>query len=72
MTGEVNNMTTDEVKEYLDAHGVDEYNLLDVRQDWEYEEFHLPGAMLIPLPELPDRLGEIAVEKRPGCCGYLG
>jgi rubrerythrin len=36
---------------------------LDVRQDWEYEEFHLPGAMLIPLPELPDRLGDIAVDK---------
>ena len=59
MKGAVKNMTTDEVKAYLDAHGVDEYNLLDVRQDWEYEEFHLPGARLIPLPELPDRLGEI-------------
>ncbi|MBW1829130.1 MAG: sulfurtransferase [Deltaproteobacteria bacterium] len=63
MNGEAKNMTADEVKDYLDAHGVDEYNLLDVRQDWEYEEFHLPGAMLIPLPELPDRLGEIAVDK---------
>lgn len=63
MKGKVKNMTTDEVKDYLDAHGVDEYNLLDVRQDWEYEEFHLPGAMLIPLPELPDHLGEIAVDK---------
>ena len=59
MSGEVTNMTTDEVKKYLDAHGVDEYNLLDVRQDWEYEEFHLPGAKLIPLPELSDHLGEI-------------
>ncbi|NQT54836.1 MAG: hypothetical protein HQ551_01250 [Desulfobacteraceae bacterium] len=63
MNGEVENMTTDEVKDYLDAHGVDEYNLLDVRQAWEYEEFHLPGAKLIPLPELPDRLDEIAVNK---------
>ena len=59
MNGEAKNMTTDEVKDYLDAHGVDEYNLLDVRQDWEYEEFHLPGARLIPLPDLSDRLGEI-------------
>jgi len=59
MNGEVKNMTPDEVKVYLDAHGVDEYNLLDVRQEWEYEEFHLPGARLIPLPELSDRLGEI-------------
>jgi rhodanese-related sulfurtransferase/rubrerythrin len=59
MNGKVKNMTTDEVKNYLDTHAVDEYNLLDVRQDWEYEEFHLPGARLIPLPELADRLGEI-------------
>jgi rhodanese-related sulfurtransferase/rubrerythrin len=59
MSGEIKNMTTDEVKSYLDTHAVGEYNLLDVRQDWEYGEFHLPGARLIPLPELSDRLGEI-------------
>ncbi len=63
MGSEVKNMTTDDVKKYLDTHGVDEYNLLDVRQDWEYEEFHIPGASLIPLPELSDRMGEIAADK---------
>jgi rhodanese-related sulfurtransferase/rubrerythrin len=59
MNDKIMNMTTDQVKDYLDTHAVEEYNLLDVRQDWEYEEFHLPGARLIPLPELADRLGEI-------------
>lgn len=34
--------------------------VLDVRQEWEYEKFHLPGASWIPLPELPDRLEEVA------------
>ena len=63
MSDEVKNMTTDDVKRYLDTHSVEDYNLLDVRQDWEYEELHLPGANLIPLPELPDRLGEIASDK---------
>ncbi|MBW1825106.1 MAG: hypothetical protein JRI87_11195 [Deltaproteobacteria bacterium] len=63
MNSKVKEMKTREAKKYLDAHGVDEYNLLDVRQDWEYEELHLPGATLIPLPELPDRLDEVAPDK---------
>jgi adenylyltransferase/sulfurtransferase len=33
--------------------------LVDVRQPWEYELCHIPGSRLIPLDELPDRLGEI-------------
>jgi rhodanese-related sulfurtransferase len=33
--------------------------LLDVRNPDEYEQGHVPGAVLIPLPELPDRLAEV-------------
>ncbi len=33
--------------------------LLDVRQPAEYEEFHVPGAVLVPLGELPERLDQI-------------
>lgn len=33
--------------------------LIDVRMPDEYEEAHVPGAVLIPLPELADRLGEV-------------
>lgn len=33
--------------------------LLDVRQPDEYESGHVPGARLIPLPEVPDRLAEV-------------
>ena len=40
-----------------------EVTLLDVRQDWEYEEFHLPGAKLLPLDQLADRLAEIPRDK---------
>ncbi|MDW7710681.1 MAG: rhodanese-like domain-containing protein [Deferrisomatales bacterium] len=40
------------------------YTLLDVRQPQDYEGAgHIPGALLIPLPELPDRLGKLAPEK---------
>jgi rhodanese-related sulfurtransferase len=33
--------------------------LLDVRQPWEFALGALPGSVLIPLHELPARLGEI-------------
>jgi len=33
--------------------------LLDVRQDFEYAEGHMPGAKHIPLPELSERVGEL-------------
>ena len=36
-----------------------EINILDVRQPTEYEKGHIPGAKLIPLPELGDRLQEL-------------
>lgn len=51
--------TTEEVREFLKNKNPDEYNLLDVRQPKEYESGHLPGAQLIPLNELPDRLEEL-------------
>jgi rhodanese-related sulfurtransferase len=33
--------------------------LLDVRQPWEHEAAALPGSTLIPLQELPGRVGEV-------------
>ena len=63
MSHHVRNMSTDEVRVYLDAHKPSEYTLLDVRQDWEYEEFHLPGAKLIPVAELADRMDEVDRDK---------
>lgn len=33
--------------------------LVDVRQPWEWEELRIPGAVLVPLDDLPDRLDEI-------------
>lgn len=33
--------------------------LVDVRQSWEHEIAFLPGSVLIPLPLLPRRVGEI-------------
>lgn len=33
--------------------------VLDVRERWEYERCHLPDSLLIPMNEVPARLGEI-------------
>jgi rhodanese-related sulfurtransferase len=52
-------MTADEVRAFLRDHRPGEYNLVDVREPKEYERAHLPGARLISLADLPDRLGEL-------------
>jgi rhodanese-related sulfurtransferase len=52
-------MTADEVREFLDRHGPEEVNLVDVRQPGEYEGEHIPGARLIPIGELEERVGEL-------------
>ena len=36
------------------------FRLIDVRQPWESVLASLPGSLLIPLNELPQRAGEIA------------
>ncbi|HEX2063530.1 MAG TPA: rhodanese-like domain-containing protein [Acidimicrobiales bacterium] len=33
--------------------------LIDVRMPDEYEEMHVPGAVLLPLPDLPHRAREV-------------
>jgi len=37
--------------------------ILDVREQSEWDQFHIPGAELIPLGTLPDRLNEIPKDK---------
>lgn len=56
---EVRVMFPDDVQSYIDGHREGTYVLLDVRQPFEYEEAHLPGARLIPLPKLADSLEEL-------------
>ena len=46
--------------------------LIDVRMPDEYQEAHVPGAILIPLPELPERLGELPDESVGYVICHLG
>ena len=52
-------LTPDQVRQFMASHRPDQYTLLDVRQPGEYEREHLPGAKLVPLPQLGDRLAEL-------------
>ncbi|MGA7874597.1 MAG: rhodanese-like domain-containing protein [Desulfoferrobacter sp.] len=49
-------MFPDDVQDFMREQKEGTYLLLDVRQPVEYEKGHLPGARLIPLPELADSL----------------
>ena len=59
----VKTMDADEARRWLDEKPEGSYTLLDVREPEEYEEGHIPGAQLIPLSELSDRLSEIDPQK---------
>jgi rhodanese-related sulfurtransferase len=37
--------------------------ILDVREPFEWQQFHIPGATLIPLGSLPSRLSEVPKDR---------
>lgn len=59
----VNSFGPQEAKDYMGRTSGDAFTLLDVRQPAEYESEHIPGAKLIPLPNLGDRITEIDAGK---------
>ncbi len=59
----VKSIDTDQVRKHMADTSPDEITILDVRQPSEYEGGHLPGAKLIPLPDLTERLNEIDPKK---------
>lgn len=59
MVAYVHQIEPKEAGKFLDEVRLGARTLLDVRQDFEYAEGHMPGARHIPLPELSERLGEL-------------
>ncbi len=57
---DVKSIYADELREYMKKHGESHYQLVDVREPSEYTHGHIPGAKLIPLGELPQRVSELA------------
>ncbi len=50
-------------KKLIDENPQGSVTILDVRQPREYEKSHIPGAILIPLAEINDRIEEIDRDK---------
>ena len=59
----VESMDARQARQLIEQQPADAVTVLDVRQPAEYESGHIPGAKLIPLPELQERMGEIDREK---------
>jgi rhodanese-related sulfurtransferase len=56
-------VSIDEVESRLEGGAI----LVDVRQEFEYVEAHVPGALLIPLDQLQSRIDEIPVDVEVLC-----
>ena len=59
----VSTWPAEKIRRFLDEKKPEDYNLIDVRTPEEYEQGHLPGARLIPVGELADRLSELDPKK---------
>lgn len=63
MIPNITDLTPDALSRYIETHREPDYQLVDVRQPGEYTGAHIPGATLIPLPELESRLPDLAEER---------
>ncbi len=59
----VPSMTVEEAREFIEEKEHTEFNLVDVRELYEYERVHIPGSVLVPLGELADRVEEFDRDK---------
>ncbi len=70
-------ITTKKVKdlateiEFSEIEQLGNYLLLDIREEWEFEDFN-KGGINIPLNSLPDKLNTLAHEKVIVCCCSYG
>jgi rhodanese-related sulfurtransferase/rubrerythrin len=59
----VSSLDAEEARAFIAQRQEGTYTILDVRQPSEYEEEHIPGAKLIPLPQLSDSIKQLDPEK---------
>lgn len=55
----VKSLDVPQIRKFMDGLSGADYNLVDVRQPGEYRDSHIPGARLVPLGDLSERLVEI-------------
>jgi rhodanese-related sulfurtransferase len=59
----VETVDSEQAQKFMAEKASDELTILDVRQPNEYESGHIPGAKLIPLPDLIARMDDIDPNK---------
>ncbi len=59
----VRSFSAQDAKSFMDKIPADTFTLLDVRQPEEYRDRHIPGAKLVPLPDIGKRLDELDPQK---------
>ena len=55
------NITAQEAKAVMDSR--EDYVILDVREQEEYDEGHIPGAILIPYGQIPEKAEQLLQDK---------
>ena len=54
-------ISAEEAKTIMDSD--EEYIILDAREQYEYDESHIPGAILIPYTEIEDKAEQMLPDK---------
>ena len=52
-----------DVQTVFDIQGEEDVYILDVREQYEYDEKHIPNVTLLPMSEIQNRLNEIPTDK---------
>ncbi len=60
----IKDLTAEELRQFIQDRHENEYALIDVRQPGEYEQGHIPGARLVPLPELVQTMESLPSDKQ--------
>lgn len=56
-------VNSEKLKQYVNTHQEKEYMIIDVRQPFEYETNHIPGAQLTPLQQLLKSFADLPLDK---------
>jgi sulfur-carrier protein adenylyltransferase/sulfurtransferase len=56
-------ITVEALKDYMNSTHEKDYILVDVRQPGEYMQTHIPGALLVPLPEFQSKINSLPKDR---------
>lgn len=59
----IKEINPEDLRRFIQQHHEREYALIDVRQPGEYEQGHIPGAQLLPLPQLFQSMDRLPADK---------